>query len=58
MKRLESWPDHTLTFAWAICMAVITLVHASSGWWLWSFVSLLVTVGIVVIGVRERRRAG
>jgi hypothetical protein len=59
VKRLDGWPDHKLTFALAVCFGVIpALVGASDGHLDWLFwVALVVMVGFIVIGVREKARA-
>jgi heme/copper-type cytochrome/quinol oxidase subunit 4 len=58
VKRLDRWPDHKLTFGIAVCMAIITVLSASDGQLGWDFyAALFVTVAVVVIGVREKRRA-
>ena len=58
MKRLDAWPDHKVTFGIAIAIGTVTLLGGLGGELDWSFwMSLLVTAAVIVIGVREKRRA-
>lgn len=58
MQRLDAWPEHKVTFGIAIAIGITTLLRGLSGdlgWGFWA--SLLLTAVVIVIAVREKRRA-